>query len=351
MKIIKMNTNKTKRIQKLLLLFLFVFSISLSLISGEKQCVWTGVKKIVAIGDIHGDFNNFVKILRDLNIIDENFQWIAGTTHLVQTGDILDRGPNAKAAFDLIKKLEVQAEQAAGKVHMLIGNHEYMNIKNMAFDFEGYVTIDQFLSFLPQDFIEEKEEEFKKKNHQKTATLNNNSNGNLDFYPYWEEILSKKEEKAIRKYRDNFNKNYGNWILEHNAVIKINNIVFTHGGISKKYSKWKLEKINDTITKELSGKKRQKVVYDNAGPLWYRELAQQEESIFFDEVNEILENLDADYMVTAHTPKKTGVFSRFYGRIWMIDTGISSHYGGNLSALIYEDGEFDTYPGEKYEKK
>ena len=52
-------------------------------------------------------------------------------------------------------------------------------------------------------------------------------------------------------------------------------------------------------------------------------------------------------MIIAHTPKiikSMDEMSRFDGRIWIIDTGIGDVYGGNLSALIINSGEFDVWP-------
>jgi hypothetical protein len=49
-------------------------------------------QRIVAVGDIHGDFESFVSILYETGIINQQNQWIGGRTILVQTGDLLDRG-------------------------------------------------------------------------------------------------------------------------------------------------------------------------------------------------------------------------------------------------------------------
>ena len=59
-------------------------------------CRWQGVGKIVAVADIHGDFNHFVEILRGTELIDADMNWKGGKTHLVQMGDVVDRGPDAK---------------------------------------------------------------------------------------------------------------------------------------------------------------------------------------------------------------------------------------------------------------
>ena len=55
---------------------------------------WEGVERIVAIGDLHGDYKNYLEVLRIAGLIDKRGKWSGGKTHLVQTGDIPDRGPD-----------------------------------------------------------------------------------------------------------------------------------------------------------------------------------------------------------------------------------------------------------------
>src|SRR5215471_11505549 len=49
---------------------------------------WDQVDRVVAIGDVHGDYGNYIKALEGAGIINARGQWIGGETHLVQLGDI-----------------------------------------------------------------------------------------------------------------------------------------------------------------------------------------------------------------------------------------------------------------------
>jgi len=349
------------------LIFALLVSISLIyLLAASIQCEWTGVEKIVAVGDLHGDYKNFVKILRGTKLVDKGLRWKGGKTHLVQIGDVIDRGPDAKKIYDLLMRLQKEAEEAGGKVHMLIGNHEEINITGISFDYEGYVTLDQFVSFLPEKYKEKKERDFlKKKQKEALKQPGAGSSSDYDLRDYWKEIRNEAMENsnhsARKKYTYNFNKTYGKWILEQNAVIRINDIIFVHGGISEEFSTWKLKDINDQTRRELDAFRNsiifsmpprltvRRIVYEPSGPLWYRDLAQKNEDDFKENVDRILHNLDANYMIIAHTPRKIrnmDDMSRFDGRIWIIDTGISDAYGGYLSALIINKGVFDVWPPE-----
>ena len=352
-------TNKFRFIRTSFILLLFFSFIILSVQAEDTPCVWTGVKKIIAVGDIHGDYDNFVTILQKTGILSEKLHWIAEQTHFVQTGDIMDRGPHAKKAFDLMMRMEKEAQEAGGMVHFLIGNHEEMNITGISLDQPGYVTPEQFISFLPDKYIEKKERDFLKDNQGSF------SDQNESLKQYWYYLMN-NDIQSKRKYVENFNEIYGDWILKHNAVIRINGIIFVHGGISKKFSKWKLTQINERTKYELYTLQRAylrnltpkinlEIVFQPDGPFWYRELARQDEKLFKKEVDLIFENLDARAIVIAHTPR-TGIvasaenMSRFDGRVWIIDTGISEAYGGILSALIIENENFVIW-SEDHEKK
>ncbi|MCX6562478.1 MAG: metallophosphoesterase [Candidatus Aminicenantes bacterium] len=317
-----------------------------------QPCLWTGIDKIVAVGDLHGDYASFRLILgpKGTGLIDEKDQWVGGKTHLVQTGDIMDRGDFAKDIFDLIRRLEKEASAAGGMVHFLVGNHEEMNILGLSFRY-GYVTPEQFRSFLPADYVAAKEAKFKAKAE----------NGG-DLTKLWGDLRNDSDAQSL--YTRTFNADYGTWISEHNAVIKINDTVFLHAGFSESFSTWKLETINSVLTRELKkimndveygrqpSLRGTRIVYQPQGPLWHRDLVSKDEALMEEEFSRILANLGAKSMVVAHTPTQSAVsmeyMNRFGKRLFMIDTSISSFMGmeSHPSALIIEKGEFRVWPPE-----
>jgi len=340
---------------------LFILIFFANLFAEDIQCEWKGVERIVAVGDLHGDYDNFIKILKEpkIGIIDDNHRWIGGKTHLVQIGDVMDRGDHAKKIFDLLIRLEKEAEEAGGKVHMLIGNHEEMNIGDRAFDRRGYVTVEQLRSFLPDKFKEKRERKPRKK-FGGNSSIETGSNPPLapGIVAYWEkqlrDAMDVDRHPVRREYVKTFNETYGKWILKHNAVIKINDTIFVHGGISEKFSTWPLKKINDVLRKELEMWRiavlrleypdyDPEIAYRGDGPLWYRGfiLPDVGEEVLEETVDIILLNLNAKNMVTAHTPRvirNPREMTKYNGKIYIIDTNISRAYrSGKLSALIIKD--------------
>src|SRR5512135_829734 len=98
------------------------------------------VRRVVAFGDVHGDYPRFVELLRTAALVDAKNAWTGGGTHLVLAGDFVDRGDYSAQVLDLLMALEPQARQAGGQLHALIGNHEAMDLYGDL----RYVTKDDF---------------------------------------------------------------------------------------------------------------------------------------------------------------------------------------------------------------
>lgn len=94
-------------------------------------------ERIICIGDLHGDFEVFIKVLYMCKLIDSNSSWIGNKTHVVQLGDTLDGKRsgitpdknflNITGEVELIKYihlLDVQARRVGGSVISILGNHE-----------------------------------------------------------------------------------------------------------------------------------------------------------------------------------------------------------------------------------
>ena len=80
-------------------------------------------EKIVAIGDVHGDVEALISILKARKLIQwskRSWQWTGKKSHLVLVGDLVDRGPDSRAVLDFLYDLEKKAEAKGGKIGKLI---------------------------------------------------------------------------------------------------------------------------------------------------------------------------------------------------------------------------------------
>lgn len=80
--------------------------------------------RTIAVGDVHGELDALQEILRRAQVIDDSNHWAAGMDTLVQMGDVIDRGPKSKQAYDFLGRLQREAAECGGRVVRLLGNHE-----------------------------------------------------------------------------------------------------------------------------------------------------------------------------------------------------------------------------------
>ena len=100
--------------------------------------------RIIAIGDLHGDYNAFEAVMVQAGLMVEAANWAGGTAIVIQQGDIAGRGPDTLKIVRALKRLENEAAVAGGKVIILVGNHEVMQ---MAGDLR-YVHSGEWASFV-----------------------------------------------------------------------------------------------------------------------------------------------------------------------------------------------------------
>ncbi len=92
------------------------------------QVQFKGVDRVVAFADVHGAYTELVTLLRETGIVDAQDHWAAGRTHVVSLGDLLDRGADSRKVMDLLMRLQGEAATAGGQLHVVLGNHEAMNV-------------------------------------------------------------------------------------------------------------------------------------------------------------------------------------------------------------------------------
>jgi hypothetical protein len=84
--------------------------------------------RVVVFADVHGAYGALVELLRSTGVIDADLRWSAGSAHVVSLGDLLDRGAETRAVLDLVMRLQREAQDAGGRMHVVLGNHELMSL-------------------------------------------------------------------------------------------------------------------------------------------------------------------------------------------------------------------------------
>jgi hypothetical protein len=239
-------------------------------------------ERVVAIGDVHGAYPQFVAILRAAGLVDNRERWIGGRALLIQTGDVLDRGPESRKALDLLRRLERDAASAGGRVHALLGNHEFMRLVG---DWR-YVSAGELKAFETAD-----SEDLRQRAH--------------DVFAAQAERVAKAEKRTFdaRAYRTQFMNDiprgflemrlafekdgvYGSWVRKRNTVIKVNGVLFLHGGISDRVAAMGCEGLNAAVARDLAAlpvpaeQVAALLPSTEDGPLWYRGMASEPEAAF-----------------------------------------------------------------------
>lgn len=259
--------------------------------AAAQQDAWDGVERVVAVGDVHGDFAQLARVLRAAEVVDEGLDWAGGKAHLVQLGDVFGRGREARKALDLLMKLEAQAAKAGGAVHPLIGNHEAM--------------------MLLGDWR----------------------------YAHPAELEAFGGAEAYRKALSPQGR-YGKWLRSHNTVIRINGTLFVHGGLTAAYARMSLREINDAVRAQLARSDEDGPAMRPDGPLWDRSLALGDDADVQEMLEPLLRKHEAARIVIAHTVTSDGLAVQAGGRVIRIDVGMCEHYGGPAACLAIEKGAF-----------
>jgi hypothetical protein len=342
-------------------------------------------QRIVAIGDIHGSFSGLVGILQTAGLINENLDWVGGDALLAQTGDMLDRGSDVKKVMDLLMRLEIQAKQAGGRVQVMLGNHEVMNLLNQfPPDYvtpEICSTFSDASSVATRDSAYESWSEWRKRFPALEAVTKEQwmERHPLGFFEY---------QKAIGP-----DGKYGKWLRGLPLVARIQDTIFMHAGISAGYADLSVKELNKRLTNEVKtidqlrrrlldqrlilsffslgeineaiGLRAQQLNADpdagnleerqllfttwkeiegmqwlaaEDGPLWYRGYSRLPDPELQELFDVLKKSYKVDRFVVGHTPIRSATIkSRLDGRFFLIDTGmLVSHYNGRASALLIE---------------
>ena len=335
---------------KRLFLFMAVFAAmivwSFAAAAQSPQFTWSGVERIVAVGDLHGDYEQFVDVLKTAGLIGRRNKWSGGRAHLVQLGDVPDRGPDSRKILDLLIKLEKQAARAGGHVHALIGNHEAMNMYGDL----SYVHAGEFAAFKSRESKKSRDNYY---NYVvRTLTANLPEEELPEFDKAHREKWNQKYPLGYVEHRLAWQPDgkYGKWVLGHNAVIRINDTLFLHGGIGPDYVQFDLAAINDRVRARLTDFSNlwESILTDEAGPLWYRGLARNDAATEAEHVKTVLERYGVKRIVIGHTPLTGAIYPRFGGAVILADVGLAKPYGARDAFLVIENGAlFAVHRGTK----
>ncbi|WP_218309424.1 metallophosphoesterase [Alteromonas antoniana] len=265
------------------------FNIKISPLSDNENALYQTSSPILAVSDLEGNYKAFRDFLIANKVISADLQWIYGDSHLVLVGDMVDRGFSTTQLLWFIYKLEQEAQQAGGKVHYIVGNHEIKNMQgNVRSAANKYIAIAGFLRKSSSDLL------------GKDAFL-------------------------------------GQWLATKNTIERINGYLFVHGGIHPDIVKndISIAEIN-SLNREyyrhmyypgLADEKTSLVISTQTGPAWYRGYFKE------DNTEETLRNTlmfyQAKSVIVGHTIQ-FNVNSQYKNKLFAIDVKHPNDYRTSL---------------------
>ena len=262
-----------------------------------EQLEYTGNFKVGAISDIHGQYNTLLKLLKNNKVITKKGKWNFGNGHFVIVGDIFDRGPAVTEVLWFLYDLEKQAEKKGGKLHVLLGNHDVMVL-----------------------------------------------NGNLRaIHPKYKEVA----ELLKMPFNALFNKGsvLGDWLRARPVLVKINGMLFTHGGLHPDFvtKQVSLKQINTAFKQQLVAKempsKRDEFgafLHRGHGPIYYRGYFQGKRATDA-QIGELLTHFKATNIIVGHTTHRQ-IETRYNGKVIVVDANMKSGAMGEI--LFWAAGKF-----------
>ncbi len=350
------------------LLAVLALAVTAEATAAEGPWRWSDVPRVVAFGDVHGAYASLVELLQAADIVDSDLKWRGGATHVVSLGDLIDRGPESRRVLDLVIRLQAEAAAAGGRLHVVLGNHEVMNLMG---DWR-YLVAEDFAAFAPDE----------------TPAMR------AAAYAAYAAGDSAATRSAFdRRYPAGYfarqaafapDGRYGAWLLSLPAIVVVDDVAFMHGGLPAVVADEGLQ-INARVQRELAQylAVRERLVQQrllppldrqrdieiaeaarvNAapaasadlerfvtlgdsealgaeGPLWYRGDVYCKPVLEEPTLRRALTALDVSRAVVGHTPTDDRrVHALYDGRVVTLDTGmLSSYYGGRPTALVIENG-------------
>ncbi|MBC7767624.1 MAG: metallophosphoesterase [Phycisphaerales bacterium] len=305
--------------------------------AARAQAQWDNVARVVAIGDLEGDYEKFTDMLRTASLIDAAGDWSGGEAHLVQLGDIPDRGPNSRMIMDHLMRLEPQARRAGGYVHALIGNHEAMNV---AGDLR-YVHPGEYAAFADNRSPRRRNQFYNQTLSQLRRDTPAAQRPAFDdaFRAHWEgeHPLGFFEHRLAWAAGGR----YGGWVAGHDTVIRINDTLYLPGGLGPAFVNAERGAMNEAVRAALRGQPSAQyadILEHQEGPLWYRGLSTNDESVERAHLEALLAFHGVSRIVVGHSKVTSTVLPRFGGRLLVADIAVPRGHTDPHAFLIIENG-------------
>lgn len=250
------------------------------------------------VSDIEGEFEALRSLLIAGNVIDDKYNWIFGDGKLIYCGDLFDRGKKVPELLWLLYLLEQKAVEKGGMVHIVLGNHDIMNLSgNFKYVDSSYHIAAEAMGYA------------------------------------YEDLFSKSTE-------------LGRWLRSKNLVEKLDDLLIVHAGISPEVNALKLpiHELNTLSRAYYDRSQETKSLQDTlqvlfsskTSPFWYRGYF-KEPFVSEEELNQTLAFYGVNTVIVGHTIVPDNIGFRLGGKVLGVNV---NHHKGQHEAAVYERGKW-----------
>ena len=264
--------------------------------SAVADAVFDTPSDTLILSDIEGNLRFLDAALRSLAVTDAQGNWTYGDKHLVIAGDAVDRGRDVFAVLWRLYALSLQAKDAGGAVHLVLGNHEQYLLRG------------------------------------------NTSRANRDHLY----ALTRMGGQVDAFGPDTL---IGHWLRLQPVIIKSGRTVITHGGVNPLVADagFTVNKLNSAMRRywlgDMPSKAELDAVIGPAGLTQYRGYLEDGEDRFArataTQVDDVLAHFGAKSIVVGHTLVER-VTALHEGRVWAFDVNSNT---ARPEALLISNGD------------
>lgn len=290
---------------------------------------YPAAKRVVAIGDLHGDMEKARRAFRLGGLIDAGDRWVGGETVAVQVGDQLDRGPDEVPLLYFLERLQREAQQAGGRLHVLNGNHETMNAAGDTRYAHRGASVDfahwhEWMRL--GDRLIARCEAYAGAGRGEPLSVGEGGAGNAGAQQGHEQDTRGAALAAGGPLSRRF-------FSTQPMVLQLGETVFAHGGVHPEHVRFGLARLNGEVAQWLRrGERHQaatKHVRGRDTVVWSRQFSHEDGArCDCDMLKESLQMLDAKRMVVGHTIQSSGINQACEGQVLRVDVGMSAGCGG-----------------------
>lgn len=157
---------------------------------------------VFIVGDVHGEFDALARLLRRVGLVDADLEWTGGRSRLVFLGDLFDRGPDVTRLLWFLYRLDREAAEAGGRLHVILGNHEVMVMS-----------------------------------------------GDLRYVSGKEGLVAFRHGVTYSEMFDPRRSVLGRWLAAKPALARLDDVLLAHGGVSPAYAEYTLREVQDTLSR------------------------------------------------------------------------------------------------------